>query len=155
MKDEAQRTGAVFAGPSSIKIKERLSQKVDSLDLSDRVTFSGMLIGAEKWAAFGACSIFALASHQENFGIAVVEALSCGKPVLVSNKVNIWREIEAFDAGFVDEDSIPGTLRSLRRWAVLSDGELSVAGHQALTCFHTHFNIEARADELVRILGMS
>jgi glycosyltransferase involved in cell wall biosynthesis len=42
-----------------------------------------------------------LPSHQENFGMSVVEALSYGVPVLISDKVNIWREIEADRAGYI------------------------------------------------------
>lgn len=52
-----------------------------------------------KWGAFGAADVFVLPSHQENFGIAVAEALACGTPVLISNKVNIWREIQAGGGG--------------------------------------------------------
>ena len=60
-----------------------------------------MLTGDLKWGALHAAEAFILPSHQENFGIAVVEALACGKPVLISDKVNIWREIEADGACLV------------------------------------------------------
>ncbi len=60
-----------------------------------------MLTGDLKWGALHAAEVFVLPSHQENFGIAVVEALACGKPVLISDKVNIWREIAADGAGSV------------------------------------------------------
>ena len=54
---------------------------------------------SRKWGALSAADAFILPSHQENFGIAVVEALACGTPVLISNKVNIWREIVADECG--------------------------------------------------------
>ena len=44
-------------------------------------------------------------SNQENFGISVVETLACGRPVLISDQVNIWREIKESGAALVDQNS--------------------------------------------------
>ena len=44
---------------------------------------------------------FVLPSHWKNFGVAVVEALGCGKPVLISNQVNIWKEIKDESVGMI------------------------------------------------------
>jgi len=64
-------------------------------------------------------------SHQENFGIVVAEAMACSLPVLVSIKVNIWREIVSYDAGFVADDTIEETTASLRRWSALTAEEIA------------------------------
>jgi len=69
--------------------------------IADRVSFPGMLVGADKLAAFRDAEAFVLPSYSENFGIAIVEAMACGLPVLISDRVNIWREIEAAGAGAV------------------------------------------------------
>jgi glycosyltransferase involved in cell wall biosynthesis len=58
-----------------------------------------MLMGQEKLAAFADASLFLLPSYSENFGISVVEAMACGVPVLISDRVNIWREVVADGAG--------------------------------------------------------
>ena len=58
----------------------------------DNQSLTGMLEGDLKWGAFAAAEVFALPSHQENFGIAVAEALACGTPVLISNKVNVAQD---------------------------------------------------------------
>jgi glycosyltransferase involved in cell wall biosynthesis len=102
-----------------------------------------MLEGDAKWGALHGCEAFVLPSHQENFGIAVVEALGCGRPVLISDKVNIWREISENGAGLVEEDSVEGTARLLARFAA---GEL--AGGDAgrfLDCFLRRFEIQQAA----------
>jgi glycosyltransferase involved in cell wall biosynthesis len=63
--------------------------------------------------------LLALISHQENFGLAAVEALACGVPVIVSRGVNLASKIEESGAGWVtplDEASISRALS-----AALSD----------------------------------
>ena len=62
------------------------------------------------------CESFVLPSHQENFGIAVVEALVSGKPVLISNQVNIWRQIKAAGAGIVASNTEEGASELLTKW---------------------------------------
>ena len=79
------------------------------------VMWPGMLEGARKWGALREAEVFVLPSHQENFGIAVAEALAVGTPVLISRKVNIWAEIESEEAGFADTDDVAGTVRLHRR----------------------------------------
>jgi glycosyltransferase involved in cell wall biosynthesis len=81
---------------------------------SPRIHVVSMLEGDSKWGALYGCEAFLLPSHQENFGIAVVEALACGKPVLISNKVNIWREIAEGNAGMVEDDTLKGVRQLLR-----------------------------------------
>ena len=109
-----------------------------------------MLDGDSKWGAFYGCEAFVLPSHQENFGISVVEALACDKPVLISNKVNIWREIAHDEAGFVEEDTVDGTARLLNRFLV---GEITggVAGRSS-DCFRRHFEIREASRKLLEAL---
>jgi glycosyltransferase involved in cell wall biosynthesis len=105
----------VMAGPCADETYlAQLKQRADE----QRVSFTGMLSGNLKWGAFAA-DAFVLPSHQENFGIAVAEALACGTPVLVSDKVNIWREIVQDGAGFAENDDVAGIHRLLTRWLAL------------------------------------
>ncbi|TME96115.1 MAG: glycosyltransferase [Chloroflexi bacterium] len=67
----------------------------------ERVVFTGWVAGAEKLAVLRGAAVLALPSHQENFGLVVVEALSCGVPVLVSPHVNLADDIQAAGAGWV------------------------------------------------------
>lgn len=68
---------------------------------ADRVIFTGMLAGTEKLAVLRDADLFVLPSYSENFGIAVVEAMACGLPVVVSDKVNLWHEVAGAGAGWV------------------------------------------------------
>ena len=66
-----------------------------------RTTFTGMLLGPERLAVLRDAGMFVLPSYSENFGIAVIEAMAAGLPVIISDKVNIWREVQAGGAGRV------------------------------------------------------
>ena len=117
------------------------------------VTFTGMLAGHRKWGAFSAAEAFILPSHQENFGIAVAEALACGTPVLISNKVNIWREIAAGEAGYVENDDLAGTARLIDRWAATAPEVRAAMKENARQCFTRHFEIDRAIDSLLEALA--
>src|SRR5581483_7733209 len=80
-KDPAWRL--VFAGPDSLNWQQTLAARAAALGIADRIVWTVMLRDAMKWSAFFAAEVFALPSHQENFGIAVAESLACGVPVFI------------------------------------------------------------------------
>lgn len=122
-------------------------------DVEMPVTFTGMLSGSLKWGAFSAADAFVLPSHQENFGIAVVEALACGTPVLISNKVNIWNEIDSDHAGYVESDDLSGTTRLIERWMATPPAQRETMRANARKCFASRFEINRAVDSLLRILS--
>ena len=79
----------VMAGPDAQGWHNKLEATARAAGVASRIHWPGMLRGDDKWGAFHASEAFILPSHQENFGIAVAAALDCGKPVLLSDKVNI------------------------------------------------------------------
>jgi glycosyltransferase involved in cell wall biosynthesis len=91
----------VLAGPDNEGYGARVRRWITERGLEDRTTLTGMLQGQVKLAALRDAAVFALPSYSENFGIAIVEAMACGLPVVISNKVNIWQEIESAGAGLV------------------------------------------------------
>jgi glycosyltransferase involved in cell wall biosynthesis len=109
-----------MAGPDQVKLRGRLEQMAKDRGVGARVHFPGMLEGDAKWGAFYASEAFILPSHQENFGIAIAEAIGCSKPVLISDKINIWNYVTEDEVGFVEEDTVEGTERLLRSWIALT-----------------------------------
>lgn len=146
------RLHLVMAGPDQSGWQATLQEQAARLGIAGRITWTGMLQADLKWGAFYASEVFCLSSHQENFGIVVAEALACGKPVLISNKVNIWREIEADKAGFVDTDTVDGTLRNLMRWLSLSAQEYDAMSERAVATFKSRFHIDEAAQRLMEIV---
>ena len=145
----------VMAGPDQIDWVPKLQAQAEKLGIAYRITWPGMLQGEMKWGAFYAAEVFCLPSHQENFGIVVAEALACGKPVLISNKVNIWREIEADGAGLVADDTLDGTVFSFERWLGMSHSEFQAMKARTTTCFANHFHVQRAAERLLEIIRES
>jgi glycosyltransferase involved in cell wall biosynthesis len=143
----------ILAGPDQIGWEAELRRQVARLNLVERVVFTGMLKREMKQGAFAAADAFVLPSHQENFGISVVEALAGGVPVLISNRVNIWREIQADGAGYIEPDDFQGTIRLLQRWLDTPPRERDAMRQNARKCFERRFEINRAVDSLLQILN--
>ena len=143
----------VMAGPGSAEYVAGLEKLGVALGLeaAGAITWTGHLEGVLKWGAIAAAEAFILPSHQENFGVAVAEALSCGVPVLISDKVNIWREIQESGAGLVDTDTQEGTVSLLRRWQRVSPVERERMKERAIDCFEQNFDIRETVRRMLEL----
>ena len=93
-----------------------------------------------------------LPSHQENFGIAVVEAMACGKPVLISNQINIWREIAASGGGLIADDTSTGTRHLLENWLNMSALQKQTMSEHAQKTYLSCFAIGPSAERMAAAL---
>jgi len=145
----------VIAGPGAeSQYGQKILQLVNKTSKANStIYFPGMLTGNAKWGAFYGCEAFVLPSHQENFGIAVVEALACSKPVLISNQVNIWREIKAAGGGIVSDDTQYGTQELLEKWDSTTNEEKIAMGVRARNSFEKDFAIKPAANRLLKVLN--
>ena len=91
----------VIAGPDNEGYQTQVEQWIKNEKIGTNVIFTGMLIGDDVLELLKDTDIFVLPSYTENFGIAVAEAMACGLPVVVSNKVNIYRDVLKAGAGLV------------------------------------------------------
>ncbi len=141
----------VIAGPDQVGQQAELQALAERLGVAERITWTGMISGSLKWGALAASEVFVLPSHQENFGIVVVEALACKVPVIISDKVNIWREIQSRDAGLICQDSIESTQAALNQWSGLSGKEISEMRDRSLKCFNDCFNYDVIAGKVLDV----
>jgi glycosyltransferase involved in cell wall biosynthesis len=143
----------VMAGPDQQNWVPELKQAVADAGLAHRVHWPGMLDGDVKWGSLFASEVFILPSHQENFGIAVAEALSCGVPVLLADKVNIAPDIAADGAGLMEPDTQEGTHNLLRRWIALSPEARRQMAAQALRTYNERFDMRKNAVSILSLFA--
>ena len=131
----------VLAGPAQGAYANTLQRLAERLGITASLHWTGMLQGDQKWGAFQSADAFVLPSHQENFGIAVVEALSCSTPVLLTHPVNIAADIAAAGAGLVEDDTPAGITTLLRRWLALDPTDRAAMATAARRCFLERYEI--------------
>ena len=138
----AEAPDLVIAGPDAGGWRQQLGGLAAAMGVAQHVHWPGMLKGDAKWGAFYGCEAFVLPSHGENFGVAVVEAMACGRPVLISDRVNIAPTIVEAQAGLVASDTVEGTLQVLTRFFALDDADRDAMGRRGRACFASQFEIE-------------
>ncbi len=104
----------VIVGPDNEGYWRECQQMAESLGIGANIILTGMLTGVEILQAYVDADVLALLSYTENFGNVVVEAMLCGTPVLISDRVNIWREIQECQAGMVVPCDIEAASKGLR-----------------------------------------
>jgi glycosyltransferase involved in cell wall biosynthesis len=144
----------VMAGPDETGLRPQLEALAQRLGIAELVHWTGMLSGDPKWGALYGAEGFVLPSHQENFGIAVADALSCGLIPLISDKVNIAHDLLADGAALVEPDTLDGTRRLLERFLALSPGEREQMRQRGLDCYRRRYALANAATELYRAMGL-
>lgn len=117
----------VLAGPDHDGLGNWITNQFQKSKLATtgkntQLTITGMLKGKDKLAVLNDANLFVLPSYTENFGISVIEAMLCGLPVIISDKVNIWREVQTDNAGLVGPCDINWFANSIHN--LLSDEKL-------------------------------
>ena len=139
----------VIAGPADESFRSALQKLAAQCAVEDQITWTGPLSTEMKWAALRSASLFALPSHCEAFPLALLEALGVGVPALITDKVNIWNCVTESHCGFVDTDTVEGTVRSLEKWLALSSVELQAMRANALKCFSERFEATSNASRFI------
>jgi glycosyltransferase involved in cell wall biosynthesis len=142
----------VVAGPDPTCWRSQLEGLARRLCVADRIVWTGPVEGDLKWGAFYAADAFVLPSHQENFGVVVAEALACSLPTLISDKVNIWREVAAAGAGLVAPDTLEGAIALLERWMATPPDAVDSMRAAARRCFDAQFEIGATSRRIIDII---
>jgi len=145
---EDPRAVLIIAGDGDASIMQQLRRLSSEWGIEDSVLWPGFLSGREKLAALADADVFVLPSYSENFGMAPVEAMGLGLPVVVTDQVGIHREIAQERAGMVTPVSVPALASALL--LLLRDEKLrSEMGRNALRLTTSQYSVEAVTSRLI------
>lgn len=96
MRNKASLT---IIGPGEPQYVAELERQAADAGVRERIEFRGPVYGEDRLRLLQDADLFVLPSRQENFGVAIVEALAVGTPVVISKAVNIWEEIVGANVG--------------------------------------------------------
>jgi glycosyltransferase involved in cell wall biosynthesis len=151
-----QRRGRMFrliiAGPAAKADRDyekRLHEQARRLGLEKTVVFVGLVSGTEKISLYQASDLFVLPTHQENFGLVLVEAMVCGTPVLTTRGTAIWQEITSA-GGTIAQNSADAFAQEIER--LLEDrAALAESGRRARQWMMQWLNVDRVAAEYERL----
>lgn len=116
------QTALVIAGDGHSEFVSYLQSLAHTLNIEQKIIWPGFLSGKDKLSALAAADIFVLPSYSENFGIVVVESLGAGIPLIISNRIGIYREIAKAQAGQIVSCEIDDVVKAMSQ--LLAEPEL-------------------------------
>ena len=131
--------------------EQAVRQRVAMFDLTNRVHFLGLLSKDQLFKAYVDADLLVLLSRHENFGLAAVEAMAAGLPVLVSKEVGLAEDIKQAKTGFVVEPQVDQTISAWKK--LLFDASLRKSmGERGRTLVYERYSIETIASQVLEVL---
>lgn len=141
----------LMVGPSN-EYRKNLIKLSNSLNLKDTIFWSDHLSYNLKWGAILNSQAMLLSSHGENFGVSLVESLSMGRPVITTNKVNIYRYIENANAGLVARNNINSFSTEIEKFLLMKNKFKKKMRINSFKCFNKYFNLRYNQKKFISIL---
>ena len=137
----------IVAGPCEGGFRKELENEIDTRKIDDYFDFVGSVSGDEKWALFYQAELFVLPSYTENFGVVVLEALSCGVPVL-STDATPWSILPAVGCGWSIPVGLESLTEALKECMTLEAHELRAMGKLGRKLVESSFSWQSIAQQM-------
>ena len=133
-------TKLIFLGEGSLR--PLLTQKIETLGLQQQVQLTGMVARDKVFECFTLADLFVSASWGEGLPVAVMEAMACSRPVVLSD-IPPHREIaEGVDfIPLVKPDDMAGFAREIKKFREMSVSERTAIGQKCRKLIEDRFSL--------------
>jgi glycosyltransferase involved in cell wall biosynthesis len=135
-----QDTRLVVLGEGNLR--SVLTQKIEKSGLQEQVQLTGMVARDKVFEYFTLADLFVSASWGEGLPVAVMEAMACGRPVVLSD-IPPHREIaEGVDfIPLIRPDDVAGFAREIKRFKEMSVPERTMIGQKCRKLIEERFSL--------------
>ena len=123
--------------------KHTLEKLVDSLDLSDRVLFTGFRSGREKLSALVDADVLVQTSIYEQGAWAPYEAVLCNTPIIVSSNSGAGEDVRRMNTGYLVEYGNRYELRDMIQYVLNHPAEAAEKTQRAKEYITTNLSLES------------
>ncbi len=122
------------------------------LPVNITVNFHGAAKKEELPGLLAEADVFVLPTKTENFGNAIVEALSSGCPVIISNGTTPWQDLETNNAG-INADSVEDFTNALHCFAMMTEAQRQMWAAGAKTYIRERLHMEETRAAYAQMFG--
>ena len=138
----------------SNNIYKKYLQKISKdLNIEKNIIWSNFLKNDIKLGALLSSKAMLLPSYGENFGVALVEAMACGIPVLTTNKVNIYNYIIENNAGYISSPNNVNFIKIINKFENLKKSNITQLKKNAYRCFKNNFLLSKKIKILAEYIN--
>jgi len=137
LKARAIAAKFIIAGTGEPEYIASLKALSKQLGIEDRVEFVGQVTGGDKTRLYQNADMFVLPTSQENCGLVLIEALACGTPVITTNGVDIWRDVEQSGAAMIVDQSAAAIADALANVLMNADALRTMSANARPWVFET------------------
>ena len=138
----------------SNNIYKKYLQKISKdLNIEKNIIWSNFLKNDIKLGALLSSKAMLLPSYGENFGVALVEAMACGIPVLTTNKVNIYNYIIKNNAGYISSPNNVNFIKIINKFENLKKSNITQLKKNAYRCFKNNFLLSKKIKILAEYIN--
>ena len=132
----------IISGPiENQNFKKKLDKSIETKNLKNKIFFTGFIGGNNKWNFIKFSEFTVLPSYGENFGVSVVESLSMGKPVILSNKVGLSKTVKKYSCGIIHNLNIKSLSSSIENAISFSKNKKMKISKASIKCFNQNYNL--------------